>query len=211
MQIIRISLGVNFFLLLLLLGSCGPKSVTTDPVLLKESSKSWIPYAGEEQVTFYFDTDTVVFTGHGRVNYFDNVRYMTDQSGFFSSQEDYYADLEREELLLTSDSMVYFMQYCLEKGKGESGEWDIIRVKIADGNYYSNDMKIVIFQTDSFDKGEVYQFKDKVTLNGNDYLDVYYTTQERRPFELYYTRDRGIVAFKLSSNEIWTIDPDNLN
>ncbi len=211
MQFKRITLGIQAIVILLTVASCGPKSVTTDAVLLREDSRAWVPYSGEEQVTFYQDTSKILFTGNGKVNYFDNIRYMSDQSGFFSYQKDYYADLEREELVFTSQSSEYFLQYLLEKGKGESGEWDILRVKIADGSYYSNALKIVTYQSDSHDKGEIFEFKDKVTLNGNIYRNVYYLTQERRPFELYYTQERGIVAFKVSSAEIWTIDPDKVN
>lgn len=211
MYMTRLFFGVIIIAIVLVFSSCGPKSVTTDPILLRESSKAWIPYSGEEQISFYNDTTEILFTGHGRVNYFESFRYMSDQSGFFTYQKDYYADLEREELMFTSQSTDYFFEYFLEKGKGESGEWDILRIKIADGSYYSNDMKIVVYQTDSYDKGEVYQYKDKITLNGNVYKNVYYKTQERRPFEIYYTEELGIVGFKVSSNEIWTIDPDNMH
>ena len=211
MHMIKQIPGYAILFLLLILSSCGPKSITTEPELLRETSKSWIPYAGEEQVTYYHDTIKIVFTGHGKESYFENIRYMSDQSGFFTYQEDYYADLERQELYFGSQSTDYFLKYYLEKGKGETGDWDIIRLKIADGNYYANDMKIVIYQSDTYDKGETYKFKPIISLNGNEYTDVYFHTQERRPFELYYTQSRGIVAFKVSSNELWTIDPDNLN
>jgi hypothetical protein len=190
--------------------SCEPKSVTTDTVLLREESKAWVPFTGGEEITYYQDTNTVLFKGAGKATYFEKFRYMTDQSGFFTYQKDYYADLERQEVMFTSQSSNYFLQYLLEKGKGESGEWDILRVKIADGSYYSNALKIVTYQSNSFEKGEIFEFKDKVTLNGNVYQDVYYLTQERRPFELYYTKERGIVAFKVSSAEIWTIDPSKV-
>ncbi len=211
MQIKRILLGIQAIAIALTIVSCGPKSVTTDVVMLKEDSKTWVPYSGEEQIIYYQDTNKIIFTGNGKMNYFENVRYMSDQSGFFTYQKDYYADLERQEVKFTSQSSDYFLQYLLEKGKGESGEWDILRVKIADGSYYSNALKIVTWQSDSYDKGEIFDFKDKVTLNGNVYRDVYYLTQERRPFELYYNRERGIVAFKVSSAEIWTIDPDKMH
>ena len=203
--------ALYFITILLIISSCGPKSVTTDPELLREDSRTWIPYAGEEQITFYQDTNKIIFAGNGRMSYYENVRYMSDQSGFFTYQKDYYADLEREELLFTSQSSEYTLQYLLEKGKGESGEWDILRLKIADDEYYSNSMKIVVYQSDSYDKGEVFEFKDKVTLNGNIYRDVYFVTQERRPFEFYYTKERGIVAFKVTSAEMWTIDPDKMH
>lgn len=203
--------GLLVILLLVFLSSCGPKSITTDAELLRDASKAWIPYAGEEQITFYHDTNKIVFTGNGKETFFDHVRYMSDQSGFFTYQEDYYADLERQELYFTSQSTNYFLNYFLEKGKGETGNWDILRLKIADGNYYTNDMKIVVYESDSYDKGEVFQFKTSITLNGNVYSNVYYNTQERRPFELYYTEARGIIGFKVSSNELWTIDPDTLD
>lgn len=207
----RILFGSSIVVFLLLFSSCGPKSSTTDPALLSEESKSWIPYSGEEQITFYNDTSKVLFTGNGRQSYFENVRYMSDQSGFFAYQQDYYADLEREELIFTSQSSDYYLSYCLEKGKGETGEWDILNIKIADGDYYSNRIKLVTYQTDAYDKGEIYSFKPTIMLNGNEYEDVYYIAQERRPFELYYTQSRGIVAFKVSSAEVWTIDPDKMH
>ena len=130
---------------------------------------------------------------------------MTDQSGFFTYQEDYYADLERQELFFESPSTPYFFRYYLEKNKGETGEWDILRVKIADGNYYTSEMKLVIYETDTYNKGETFKFKSKATLSGQVFDSVYYWTQERRPFELYYTKEQGIVGFKISSNELWTI------
>jgi hypothetical protein len=193
------------------MGSCGPKSVTTDPVLLRSSSKAWIPFGGYEEITFYHDTTQITFYGQGKETYFEEVRYMSDQGEFFTYQKDYFAGMEREKLMFTSPSSDYYLKYFLEKGKGETGEWDILYLQFSDGLYYSNDMKIVIYQSDDYNKGEVFSFKKKVTLNGNSYTDVYYHTQEQRPFELYYTEAKGIIAFKLRSNEIWTIDPDNLN
>lgn len=189
------------------MSSCGPKSITTDPEELSTTSKSWIPFNGNENITFYQDSNTVVFQGQGKESYFENVRYMSDQSGFFVYQEDYYADLEREDLIFESSSTDYFFIYHLEKDKGETGDWDILKVKVADGNYYANEIKLVIYETDSYDKGEIYKFKATVTLSGNVYTDVYYWTQESRPYELYYTQARGIVGYKVSTNEMWTIDP----
>ena len=211
MQIRRILFGSGIIFFLFLLSSCSPKDTTTDPVMLREDSKSWIPYAGEEQITFYHDTNKLVFSGNGRQSYYENIRYMSDQSGFFTFQQDYYADMEREDLLFSSSSSDYYLGYYLEKGKGESGEWDILRVRIEDGDYYSNAIKIVTYQSDSYDKGEVFSYKESISLNGNIYKKVYYSTQERRPFELYYTKSQGIVAFKESATEIWTIDSDKLD
>lgn len=210
MRLNRQIAGTAIVILLFFLSSCGPKSTTTDPELIRESSKAWIPFAGEEHVQFFNDTSTIVFTGMGKESYYENRLYMSDQSGFFTYQQDYYADLERQELYFTSSSSDYFIHYLLEKGKGESGDWDILRVQLADGNYYTNDMKIVVYETDSYDKGEYFLYKDQVTLNGNEYSNVYYNTQEQRPFEIYYTKESGIVAFKIAATEIWTIDPDNL-
>lgn len=201
---------VGFVMLVFTLASCSPKSKTTDPELLIQSSKDWIPYSGEEQIVFYHDTAAMIFTGNGKESYFDHVLYMSDQSGFFTYQKDYYADLERQELFFHNASFDYFLHYFLKKGKGETGHWDLLHVQIGDGHHYQNDMSIVIYESDDYNKGENFKFKPTISLNGNDYTNVYYNTQEQRPFEIYYTKDRGIIAFKVSSTELWTIDPDNL-
>ena len=120
MQINRIIKGIQAIAIALTIVSCGPKSVTTDAVMLREDSKTWVPYSGEEQITFYQDTNKVLFTGNGKMHYFENIRYMSDQSGFFTYHKDYYAYLEREEVKFSSQSSDYFLQYLLEKGKGVS-------------------------------------------------------------------------------------------
>lgn len=196
--------------LVLFLSSCGPKSKITDPELLIESSKGWIPYSGEEQIAFFHDTATMLFTGNGKETYFDHVLYMSDQSGFFTYQQDYYADLERQELFFHASSFDYFLHYFLKKGKGETGHWDQLYVQIGDGHHYQNQISIVIYESDDYNKGEMFKFKPSISLNGNEYTNVYYHTQEQRPFEVYYTKERGIVAFKVSATELWTVDPDNL-
>ena len=89
----------------------------------------------------------------------------------------------------------------LERDKGDTGDWDIFRVSLGDGDYYKSEMKIVTYESDKYDKGENYSFKATVTLNGKVFNDVYYLKQERRPFEIYYTEQQGIVAFKLSALE----------
>ncbi|MCD4697604.1 MAG: hypothetical protein K8S16_15365 [Bacteroidales bacterium] len=202
---------INIILLLLIaivVVNCGPKSTTTEDETLSLMSKAWLPFEGAENITFEFDTSKLVFTGDGKETYFENVRYMTDQSGFFTVQEDYYADLERQHLNFESPAYPYFFSYYLEKNKGEYGSWDILKVTISDGVYYENVLKMAIFETDNFDKGESFRFQSKITLNGQSFDSVYYWKQERRPFELYYTKNQGIIGFKVSSNELWTISAD---
>ncbi|MCB2221044.1 MAG: hypothetical protein KQI35_11660 [Bacteroidetes bacterium] len=191
-----------------MLASCGPKDVVTDPQVLPVSSTNWIPFQGNESITFEFDTNMMTFRGNGKISYFETVRYKTDQSGFFSFQKDYYADLERQMLVFESPSTEFFFTYYLEKNKSETGDWDILKVSISEGIYYSNEMKIVISETESLDKGDNFKFKSSLNLGGTSYTNVYYWKQERRPFELYYTKAQGIVAFKLSSNELWTLNQD---
>lgn len=195
--------------------SCSPKSETTETEPLSESSKLWIPFSGDERITFISvgqnqDTSVMTFTGQEKISWFENIRYMTDQSGFINFQTDYYADLERLELYFTCPATDYFLKYSIQQNKGETGDWDIFKVELADGDYYKNEMKIVIYQTDKYDKGDNFAFKSSVKLNGQVYTNVYYLTQDRRPFELYYTEQLGVIGFKLSSNEIWTIQTDSI-
>ncbi len=187
------------------LSSCGPKEVISDPEEFSTSSESWIPFQGYENVIFINDTNIMTFSGKGKISYFETIRYKTDQSGFFTFQKDYYADLERQILEFDSPDTEFFFTYYLEKNKSETGEWDELKVTISEGIYYSNEMRIVIADNDDYDKGDNFKFKESLTLAGKTYSDVYYWKQERRPFELYYTRDDGIIGFKLSSNELWTI------
>ena len=199
---------LGFILLSLIIG-CGPSTVNTAKENLNVESRPWIPYAGNESVVYEYDTNNWVFTGSGKDIYYENVRYMSDQSGFFKVQEDYYADLERQELNLDSPYTPYFIKYYLERNKGETGDWDVIRISVGDGDYYKNEMKIVTYESDDFDKGENYKsyFPTKV-LNGITFDSVYYSEQERRPFGVYYNKRYGVVAFKVSSAELWTIKLD---
>jgi hypothetical protein len=202
------TLKINLFLgmaIAAILASCGPKDVVSDTEELSAASISWIPFQGNESIIFEFDTNLMSFSGNGKISYFETVRYKTDQSGFFSFQKDYYADLERQILVFESPSTEFFFTYYLEKNKCETGDWDILKVSISEGIYYSNEMKIVISETDNLDKGDNFRFKSSLILGGNSYTNVYYWKQERRPFELYYTKAQGIIAFKLSSNELWTL------
>lgn len=205
MKLIRYIFLVGLFYMLILLFGCGPKSETTEYQDLKSTSKSWIPFGGNESVSFEFDSTTMVFTGTGLEKSYDYVRYTTDQSGFFTVQKDYYAYLERQILVFDSPTTDYFITYHLERGKGDTGDWDIFRVSVGDGNYYKSEMKIVTYESDKTDKGERFSFKPTVTLNGKVFTNVYFLKQERRPFEIYYTQQQGIVAFKLSALETWTI------
>lgn len=206
------STSFKFFLLpiiALIAFSCGPKETFTGPVELSPESKSWIPFTGNESVTFKFDTNVVVYKGTGRESYFESIRYMSDQSGFIAMQEDYYADLERNTLVFESASSPYFFNYYLNKSKGETGEWDILHITIADGDYYQNQIKLVIYQTDDFNKGKKFKYQASKNLNGQVFDSVYFWTQSQRPFELYYTRSLGIIAYKTSSNELWVISSDS--
>jgi asparagine N-glycosylation enzyme membrane subunit Stt3 len=184
---------------------CSPKSVNSDKENLKSTSLTWIPFQNTESVAFEFDTMTMVFSGTGREQYYENVRYMTDQSGFINSQTDYYADLERQFIAFESPTTTYIINYYLERNKGETGDWDILEVSMIDGDFYSNKIKKVLYETTGADYGEIYKFKKSITLAGKKFTDVYYRIQDRRPFEIYYTQLQGIVAFKLSSSEMWTI------
>lgn len=205
MKLLRYIFMLGLVYLLILLFGCGPKSSTTEYQDLESQSKSWIPFDGYESVAFEYDTNVMVFKGNGMEKYYDYIRYMTDQSGFFSVQKDYYAYFERISLIFESPTTDYYIAYYLERSKGDTGDWDIFEVSVGEANYYKNEMKIVTYETDKYDKGERYSFKQKATLNGKVFYDVYFLKQERRPFEIYYTRARGIVAFKLSAKETWTI------
>jgi len=187
--------------------ACGPKSVNTGQEDLQKASRDWIPFSGTESITYVYDTNEMVFTGQGKESYYENVRYMSDQSGFFTLQEDFFADLEREEVLFETPSTDYFIKYKLERNKGETGNWEVLTVTMADGDYYSNHMKIVVYESDIYDKGEVFNFSKSSTLNGIVYDSVYYWKQERRPFEIYYTKSQGVVGFKITPKEIWTLKP----
>jgi len=203
-----ILLTLTFATFALIIG-CGPSTVNTAQENLNAESRPWIPYAGNESVVYEYDTSNWAFTGTGKDIYYENVRYMSDQSGFFKVQEDYYAELERQELNLDSPHTPYFIKYYLERNKGETGDWDVIRISVGDGDYYKNEMKIVTYESDDFDKGENYKsyFPTKV-LNGITFDSVYYSEQERRPFGVYYNKRYGVVAFKVSSAELWTIKLD---
>ncbi|MCD4684273.1 MAG: hypothetical protein K8R86_13395 [Bacteroidales bacterium] len=191
---------------------CGPKSVNSAREDLHSTSRQWIPFAGSELVAFEYDTNEWVFSGAGKEIYYENIRYMSDQSGFFQVQEDYYADMERQELTFDSPSTPYFIEYYLERNKGEVGTWDIIKISVGDGDYYKNEMKIVTYETESYDKGEIYSsFSLKKTLNGIVFDSVYYSQQERRPFGVYYTKRYGVIAFKVASTELWVIKQETIN
>ena len=127
MKIYNLLYICSLLLVFALLFGCGPKSITTDDQYLKETSKEWISFVGNETVIFNYDTNKMVFTGQGLNSYFDNVLYMTDQSGFFAVEKDYYANLERELLIFESPSTSYYIKYYLETSKGDVGEWDIFK------------------------------------------------------------------------------------
>ena len=188
-----------------LVPACGPKSVSTEKENLQSASIAWIPYQNYESVVFEYDSATMTFTGTGREEYYENIRYMTDQGGFINYQTDYYAKLERHAMSFESDTSTYVINYYLERNKGDVGDWDILEVSMVEGDFYSNKLKILLYESGSYDYGEVYQYKKSMKLAGKSFTDVYYRIQDRRPFEIYYTPQQGIVAFKLSSTEFWTI------
>lgn len=198
-----------FFGFLLVFG-CGPKSISTERENLAKSSQEWIPFNGDESVVFEHDTNKMIFTGLNKTSYYENVRYMSDQSGFFQVQEDYYAELERVEMTFESDATSYIIKYYLERNKGDVGDWDVLRVCLSDGDFYKNEIKIIVYENNDFDKGEYFQYKTKVILNKVQFNDVYFRKQEQRPLEIYYTKESGIVAFKLSSQEVWTLKQDTI-
>ncbi len=196
---------VIFVFTILLFSGCSPKSVNSEKENLKGTSLSWIPFQNTESVVFEFDTMTMVFSGTGREQYYENMRYMTDQSGFVSAQTDYYADLERQFLAFESPTTTYIINYYLERNKGETGDWDILEVSMIDGDFYSNRIKKVLYETAGVDYGEIYLYRKSMNIAGKVFTDVYYRIQDRRPFEIYYTQQQGIVAFKLSSSETCTL------
>lgn len=194
--------------LLYFFAGCGPTKEDTGIEALSESSASWIPFTGDESVTFVTDSIAMEFTGQGKQSIFENTLYSSDQSGFFTVQKDYYADLEKQTLQFNSQETPYLINYYLQKYKGESGTWDILRVSIADDQFYKNEIKIVVYETDKFDKGEIFSYSSSMNLGGQVYDSVFFHKQESRPFELYYTKKYGIVGFKLSANELWTLKLD---
>jgi hypothetical protein len=205
----RIKIAVCLICPILIIG-CGPKTVNTDSENLNPVSEAWIPYEGSESIVYEYDTLHMTFAGDEKESYYESVRYMTDQGGFIGGQKDYYADLERKKLIFNSVETPYFIQYHLERNKGELGDWDIFRVSVGDGDYYQNEMKIVTYETESSDKGENFTFKREMLLNGVNYDSVYFKKQERRPFEVYYTLKQGVIGFKVSATELWTLKQDTI-
>jgi len=199
---------IPIIIISVILFSCGPKTILTDPENLNPNSLNWIPFTGYEDIVFVYDTSEMSYSSGAREMYFENLRYKTDQGGFLGVQEDYYAALERQSMTFNSESTPYFISYYLERNKGDLGDWDVFKVAVGDGDYYKNEMKIITYESDNYDKGEDYDYKNEVTLNGIIFDSVYYKKQDRRPFEVYYTKKLGVVAFKVSSTEIWMIKQD---
>ncbi|GAB4329559.1 MAG: hypothetical protein Kow00127_21910 [Bacteroidales bacterium] len=194
-------------IVLMLLSSCGPKSVTSDRETLSQEARSWIPFSGQETLKYASADDTLIFTGQGKNSWFEDVLYMTDQSSLISLQTDYFAELEREELTFESTQTQFSIHYKLSRHKGDTGDWEIIEVSMSDGIYYENRIKVVINETDNTNKGELYKHRSSFSAGGVTYNDVYYLKQERRPYELFYTPTDGVIAFKLSSNQLFYLTP----
>lgn len=201
---------ILFVLIIASMSSCGPKSISTSTQNLEASSLEWLPFHGEDTIVFVHDTNKIIFNGAGINTYYENIRYMTDQGSFIAVQEDYYADFERKELDFESNATNYNIEYFLKRSKGDVGDWDMLSVIMADGNFYKNELKIAVFNPSGSELGEIYDYKKSITLNGNQYDSVYFWKQDQRPFEIYYTKRKGVIAFKLSSQEIWTLEPDSI-
>ncbi|MBM3435149.1 MAG: hypothetical protein FJY07_02900 [Bacteroidetes bacterium] len=205
------SIFLYLFSITIFLSGCGPKSITTIQENLNPESLDWIPFTGDEDISFIYDTNEMAYSSQAKQIYYDYLRYKTDQGGFFEGQKDYYADFERQSISFESESTPYFISYYLERNKGDLGDWDVFKVAVGDGDYYKNELKIITYESDSYDKGEDYDYKSELTLNGVTFDSVYFKKQDRRPFELYYTKKLGVIAFKVSSTEIWMIKQDSIS
>jgi hypothetical protein len=194
-----------------LFSACGPKTVVTERQDLYPQSIEWIPYIGNEDISFIYDTNEMAYSASGKLIYYDYLRYKTDQGGLFEGQKDYFADFERQTLSFISEATPYFITYFLERNKGELGDWDVFKVSVGDGDYYKNEIKIITYESDDSNKGEDFDFKSEITLNGITFDSVYFKKQDRRPFELYYTKKLGVIAFKVSATEIWVLNYDTLS
>jgi len=203
MKFIRVLLAVSTIFPFILSG-CAPQEVDKGTQLLSSSSKLWVPYVGDEIISFA-DTDSnrLVFQGMGYTDYLERVLYQSDQSGLFKSQQDYYANMERMNLTFASDSTNYVLNFNLEANKSEVGDFDVLRVTVSDGAFYYNTLKIVVYKTSEFNYGEVFKKRPTLTLKGRTYANVYYWQQERRPFEVYFTKTEGIIAMTLFSDQLW--------
>ncbi|MCD4736881.1 MAG: hypothetical protein K8R53_12625 [Bacteroidales bacterium] len=179
---------------IIFLPGCEIKSITTDTENLTDTALSWIPFNGSETVIFESDSGEIAFYGTGYESFYENVRYMSDQSGFFKLQEDYYAEMERRTLVFISESSDYIITYYLERNKSEVGAWDELRVTIADGFYYDNEIKVVPYKSFDWEFG-VSGRKPQLNLNGTLFTNVYFNEQERRPQFLYLNQQFGVVGY----------------
>lgn len=187
-----------------LFGGCEPKDVVTETEYLSDTSLAWYPFSGYSNVVFEIDTAELEFYSTGVEIYFERVRYMTESGGFTAGQENYYASMERRKIEFVSDSTTYTITYLLERNKGEIGDWDVLRVILADGAFQQNEVKIITFRTSGWDYGESPSRAAQV-LNGKTFSNVYFNEQERRPQALYVNRLQGVVGFKSISDEVWTL------
>jgi len=183
--------------------SCEPKDVYSDPAYLYDVSKEWMPYWGYDELKF-INTDSNIYTFHGTgaVNYFERVLYQTDQSGFFTTAKNYYADLERIKLTFISDSTDFDLICHLEKNLGEAGEYDMLTVRITNG-FTDLEIKKAVYYSSKDRFGEKYLYTDTLTINNHKYADIQYNTQERRPYKIYYNKTEGIVGFKITQDNVY--------
>lgn len=197
-----IPLGLVF----LLLTSCEPKDINSGKYSFSSASKSFIPFKGGERIVFMVnDTTNLEFYEAGIEDYYENVRYKSDQSGFFSAQNDYYADVERLIVTFVSDSSEFVIKYVLEKNMTEIGEYDMLKIIMTDEKYYQIMLKRVVYKEKSWEYGETYVEKPSVSINGSTFLNILLWTQDKRPLSIYYNKTQGVVGFRLTPEEIWSL------
>ncbi len=195
-----------------LLFSCEPKSINSGQYNLSAASKSFIPFSGNEKVVFMVnDTVTLEFYEAGVENYYETVRYKSDNSGILSTQEDYYADVERLKVTFVSDSSDWIIKYILEKNMTEIGEYDMLKVVLTDEKYYEISLKKVVYKEANWDYPEAFTEKPSVAINGSTFLNVLLWLQDKRPLSIFYTKTQGVVGFRLTPEEIWSLKSISYN
>jgi hypothetical protein len=93
-------------------------------------------------------------------------------------------------LLLNHRRQRIFYVIILRKTKLKAETGNCFKVTISDNQYYSNQLRIITYETDDFNKGKNYRLQASMTLSGKVFSDVYYWKQERRPFEIYIPKLR---------------------
>lgn len=197
---------ISLSAIIILIVSCEPKSINSGQYILSDASRSFIPFSGDETVVFMVDdTTTLEFYEAGVENYFETVRYKSENNGILSTQEDYYADVERLKVTFVSDSSEWIIKYLLEKHMTEIGEYDMLKVILTDEKYYEIMLKKVVYKEAEWAYGETFYEKPSVSINGSTFLNVLNWLQDKRPLSIYYTKTQGVVGFRLTPEEIWSL------